>query len=83
MPVFRHEPISPRGDSAQAWRAHYAGDSAVKGVTLQTHELGKRLMATKKLAVSNEVHLRARLFRGQAEAVKVSQLPRGNLDGHA
>lgn len=82
MAVLRHETVAPCADAAQSGCAHSASDRAVKGVALQTHELGKRFVSAKKFAVGNEIDLRARLLGGQAEAAKISQLPCGNVDGH-
>jgi len=44
----------------------------VKRITLQAHELGERFVSAEENAARGEIDLRARLFSGQPEAVKIS-----------
>ena len=83
MPVLGNETVPPRRDAPQTGRAHDAGDRAVKRVALQAQEFGERFVSAKENAAGGEIDLRARLLSSQAEALKISQLPRGNINGHS
>ena len=83
MPVLGNETVPPRRHATNSRRAHHAGDSPVKRVALQAHELGKRFVSAEENSVGREIDLRARLLSCQTEAVKISQLPRGNVDRHS
>ena len=71
MAVLRHETITPCRHSPQTGCAHHAGDHAMKGVALKTHELGKRLVAAKKIAVRDEIDLRTGLFGGEPQPTQI------------
>ena len=51
VPILGNETVPPRRHATNTGRAHEAGDRAVKRITLQAHELGKRFVAAKENAV--------------------------------
>ena len=71
MPVLGNETVPPRRHAPNTGREHEAGDAAVKWITLQAHELGKRFVSAEENAARGEINLRARLLSGQAEALKI------------
>jgi hypothetical protein len=48
MPILGNQAVSPRRHATNTGRAHEAGDRAVKRITLQAHELGKRFVSAEE-----------------------------------